>query len=76
MREQYKVILETPIKAGASGFTPAFEVKRQRKFPTEYRKRCSELVKMGMLKNIGPVVIDGHTYGHFVVTAKGRKAIQ
>lgn len=70
-RNQYKIILETAKKE----MIPAFEVKKKRAFPCEYRKRCSELVKMGFLKNLGLKVVDGHVYGSFITTAKGLKLI-
>lgn len=68
MRRQYRIILETALKGR---FVPAFEVKRQREFPTEYRKRCSELVEKGWLINAGK---EGQ-FGAFEITWEGRQAL-
>lgn len=51
-------------------FIPAHEVKRYRRFPTQYSNRCSELVRDGYLKREGFV----DRCQTFSVTAKGRKA--
>ena len=71
MRAQYKTILQSAM----TPMIPAFQVKIKRTFPTEYRKRCSELVKLGLLKNLGLKIIDGHFYGSFVITKKGKNLI-
>lgn len=40
-------------------------------FPIDYRSRCNELVKIGLLKKIDPVVIDGVRMSAYSITAKG-----
>lgn len=67
MRKHYKIILELARKP----FIPAFAVKQYRKFPCDYRKRISELRKMGLIEKLDNAVIDGHVYGVFKITRKG-----
>jgi len=50
-------------------FIPAMEVKRIRRFPTQYSNRCSELVNLGLLKRTG--LIDGMM--SFEITKKGMR---
>lgn len=68
MRAQYKLILELAKKP----FIPAFAVKTHRRFPNDYRKRISELRKMGLIEKMDNAVIDGHYYGVFKTTKEGK----
>lgn len=72
MRRQYQTILKA---AKGKILVPAFEVKRKRTFPTEYRKRCSELVGLGLLKNLGLKNINGNCYGTFTATKRGSRLV-
>ena len=67
MRKHYQIILELAKKP----FIPAFAVKQYRKFPCDYRKRISELRKMGLIEKLDNAVIDGHVYSVFKTTKKG-----
>lgn len=75
MRKQYLTILNLALQAEKKDvyFIPAFAVKRVKAMPTEYRKRCSELVKLKLLVNNGLININGHCYGSFSITERGEK---
>lgn len=68
MRTQYKLILRLALKP----FIPAFAVKTYRRFPNDYRKRISELRKLGLIEKLNNAVIDGHYYGVFKTTKEGK----
>lgn len=69
MSNQHKVILEVANKNEV--LIPAFEVKKSRRFPCEYRKRCQELVKLKLLRSLGLTTIEGRNYGTFQITKLG-----
>ena len=73
MNNQQKIVLESASKTEV--FIPAFQVKKNRKFPCEYRKRCQELVKLKLLKSLGLKYIDGANYGTFQITKLGIKQL-
>lgn len=72
MREQYKLILQLALKP----FIPAFAVKTHRRFPNDYRKRISELRKLGLIEKLDNEVIDRHYYGVFKTTKEGKKLLK
>lgn len=69
MRAQYQLILQLAMNP----FIPAFAVKTHRRFPNDYRKRISELRKLGLIEKMDNAVIDGHYYGVFKTTKEGRR---
>ena len=69
MTKQQKIVLEVANQNEV--LIPAFQVKKNRKFPCEYRKRCQELVKLKLLKSLGLKYIDGANYGTFKITKLG-----
>ena len=75
MTTQQRIVLERALfhnEVMRRDLVPAMEVKRFRKFPCQYSKRCSELVFDGLLQREGRV--DGMM--SFSITEKGRKALR